>query len=271
MIKILSCAVFVAVAVCRPAFAGDTGNLTNELMTLVAQVRTDIQSGKRTEADLSGDLKQFDALLAKHKGEKTDIAAQTLFMKAQLYSEVIGDTNKADAVMNQLKTDYAGTAFVTRIVNMEQVEATAKKAKDALAIGTQFPDFNVKDLAGKPLSVANYKGKIVLVDFWATWCGPCRMEMPNVQEAYQKYHDKGFEIVGVSLDSDGQKLGDFLKENKMPWPQYFDGQQWENKLAVKYGIDSIPMNFLLDGNGKIIGKSLRGDELISMVATAVAK
>lgn len=271
MKKILLFAVFAAVTLCRPVFAADTGNITNELKTLITQVHTDIQSGKQTEAGLSNDLKQFDVLLAEHKGEKTDILAQTLYMKMQLYAEVIGDTNKADALMNQLKTDYAGTAFVTTIEKMEETEANAQKAQAALAIGTKFPDFDEKDVTGKPLSVGNYKGKIVLVDFWATWCGPCRMEMPSVQEAYQKYHDQGFEIIGVSLDSDQQKLQDFLKENNMPWPQYFDGQQWNNKLAVKYGIDSIPMNYLLDGNGKIIGKSLRGEELISMVGTAVAK
>src|SRR5579862_9559677 len=88
MKRILLFAVVIAVAVCRPALAGDTGNLTNELMTLVAQVRTDIQSGKRTEAELSGDLKQFDALLAQHQGVKTDAMARVLYMKAQLYSEV---------------------------------------------------------------------------------------------------------------------------------------------------------------------------------------
>ena len=271
MKKTILFAVVAAVALCRPVFADDSGNPTNELMTLVAQVRTDVQSGKRTEAELSGDLKQFDALLAEHKGEKTDIVAQILYMKAQLYSEVIGDTNKADALMTQLKRDYAGTAFVTTIEKLETAEASAKKVQNALAIGTQFPDFNEKDVTGKPLSIASYKGKIVLVDFWATWCGPCVMEMPNVQQAYQKYHDKGFEIIGVSLDIDQQALSNFLKKNNMPWPQYFDGQQWNNKLAVKYGIEAIPMNYLLDGNGKIIGKDLRGEELINMVATAAAK
>jgi thiol-disulfide isomerase/thioredoxin len=271
MKKILFLAVLLAVTAGRPALATDTGNITNQLKTLVAQINTDIQSGKRTEAGLSDDLKQFDVLLAEHKGEKTDLLPQILYMKATLYSEVIGDTNKADALMNQMKKDYSGTAFVAMVEKQEQMEAGVKKIQDALAVGTQFPGFDEKDVTGKPLSVAGYKGKVVLVDFWATWCGPCRMEMPNVQNAYQKYHDKGFEIIGVSLDSDQQKLLDYIKENNMPWPQFFDGQGWSNKLAVKYGIQAIPMNFLLDGNGKIIGKSLRGEELADMVAAAVAK
>ena len=141
----------------------------------------------------------------------------------------------------------------------------------SLVVGAKFPDFNEKDVAGKPISIANDKGKVVLVDFWATWCGPCRAELPNVLATYNKYHDKGFEIVGISLDQDQAKLADFTKSMNMPWPQIFDGQGWQNKLAVKYGIESIPATFLLDGEGKIIGRDLRGEELPAAVAKALAK
>ena len=107
--------------------------------------------------------------------------------------------------------------------------------------------------------MANFKGKVVMVDFWATWCGPCVGEVPNVVAAYKKYHDKGFEIIGVSLDRDGDldKMKSFTKDKEMPWPQYFDGGFWTNKLAVKYGINSIPATFLLDGSGIIIAKNAR--------------
>ena len=125
-------------------------------------------------------------------------------------------------------------------------------------------------MAGQPFSIASHKGKVVLVDFWATWCGPCRAELPNVIAAYQKYHAKGFDIVGVSLDEDKPQLLSFIKDQNMTWPQYFDGQRWENKLAVKYGIQSIPATFLLDGEGKIIGKNLRGDALEQALASALA-
>jgi len=124
-------------------------------------------------------------------------------------------------------------------------------------------------LEGKPLSIANFKGKVVLIDFWATWCPPCRAEIPNVVATYQKYHDKGFEIIGVSLDEDKAKLIDFTKDQNMTWQQFFDGQGWSNKLAVKYGIQSIPATFLLDGDGNIIGKDLRGDDLTQAVAKAL--
>lgn len=140
-----------------------------------------------------------------------------------------------------------------------------------LAAGASFPDFNEKDLDGKPLSVANYKGKIVLIDFWATWCGPCVHEMPNVLKTYEKYHDKGFEIIGISLDKDKEKLVAFLKSNNVQWPQYFDGNGWQNKLAVQYGVHSIPSTYLLDREGKIIAKKLRGEALDAAVGKALAE
>jgi thiol-disulfide isomerase/thioredoxin len=270
MKKIILFYLFAAALLCQSVLAQDASNPTNQLHALVLKVRTDIQSGKRTEAELSDDIKQFDALLAEHKGEKTDAMAAVLYMKAQLYSEVIGDTAKADALIKQLKNDYSGTQFVDRLEEQDAREAESKKIQDSLAEGAQFPDFNEKDVMGQPLSIANYKGKVVMIDFWATWCGPCRGEIPNVVATYQKYHDKGFEIIGVSLDSDQQRMLSYTKENNMTWQQYFDGQGWNNKLAVKYGIESIPMTFLLDGNGKIIGKDLRGQELTDMVANAVA-
>jgi thiol-disulfide isomerase/thioredoxin len=154
---------------------------------------------------------------------------------------------------------------------MKQRQMEAQKIQAALAVGVKFPDFNEKDTAGKPLSIANYNGKVVLIDFWATWCGPCRAELPNVIATYKKYHNQGFEIIGISLDQDQAKLTGFTKDMNMTWPQYFDGQSWQNKLAVKYGIESIPATFLLDGNGKIIGRDLRGDELTQAVAKALGK
>jgi peroxiredoxin len=143
----------------------------------------------------------------------------------------------------------------------QEMKKNQQEAELKLAIGKVFPDFDEKDLANKPLSVGNYKGKVVLVDFWATWCGPCVGELPNVLKTYEKYHSKGFEIVGISLDSDKTKLTSFMETKKMTWQQYFDGKGWGNKLAGKYGVGSIPATFLLDREGKIIAKNLRGEAL----------
>jgi thiol-disulfide isomerase/thioredoxin len=195
-------------------------------------------------------------------------------MKAMLYLQVFQNTDQGVAMIKQLKTDYPDTKFAKNadnILAMIAKQAEAKKVQSALAVGSKLPDFDEKDLAGNPLSIASHKGKIVMIDFWATWCPPCRAELPNVIATYQKHHTEGFDIIGVSLDEDRAKLDAFLKKQDMTWPQFFDGKGWSNKLAVKYGIESIPATFLLDGDGNIIGKDLRGDDLEAAVAKAVAK
>jgi peroxiredoxin len=95
--------------------------------------------------------------------------------------------------------------------------------------------------------------------------------LPNVIKTYEAYHGKGFEVIGISLDKEQEKMASFTKEKNMAWPQYFDGLVWQNKLAVKYGINSIPATFLLDGQGTIIGKDLRGEDLENAVTKALAK
>jgi thiol-disulfide isomerase/thioredoxin len=248
-----------------------TADAAIELKALVTKVRADLDAGKKTEAELADDLKQFDVLLAEHQGEKTDAVANIVYMKAMLYDQVFNEPAKAAELVKQLKIDFQGTEFVATLEKREAAAAAAKKMRASLVVGAIFPDFNEKDVAGKPMSIANDKGKVVLVDFWATWCGPCRAELPNVLGTYNKYHDKGFEIIGISLDQDQARLADFTKSMNMTWPQIFDGQGWQNKLAVKYGIESIPATFLLDGEGKIIGRDLRGEDLPAAVAKALAK
>jgi len=255
------------------AFAEASGAET-ELKDLVTKVQEKLQDGKKTEADLAGELKQFDALLAKHKDEKTDEVAQILYMKGLLYMQVFDKPEKAEELIKQLKQDFPDTKqgqHADEVLDSLKKQAEAKKIQAGLIEGAQFPSFEEQDVAGKPLSVAAYKGKVVLIDFWATWCPPCRGELPNVQKTYEKHHGKGFEIIGVSLDQDKQKLTSFTEDKKMAWQQFFDGKGWGNKLAVKYGIQSIPATYLLDGQGKIIGKDLRGEALEEAVSKALAK
>jgi thiol-disulfide isomerase/thioredoxin len=130
-------------------------------------------------------------------------------------------------------------------------------------------DLKYTAVDGTAVDLSKMRGKVVLIDFWATWCPPCRGEVPNVVAAYTKYHDKGFEIAGVSLDQDKSALLAFTKEHGMVWPQYFDGKGWQNEVSGHFGIHSIPAMWLVGKDGKIITTNARED-LAGQVEKALA-
>ncbi len=272
--SLLASALLVALP-CSPLLrAADKGDLKADLAALVDKIKAKLATGATSEDQFTDELKGFDAILTAHKDEKTDEASEVLAMEAGLYIEVFHDADKGIVLVKRIKTDFPETALgrqADEIIGGLEKQAAGERIQRSLAVGSPFPDFSEKDTDGHALSVANYKGKVVLVDFWATWCGPCLAELPNVVKTYQQLHDKGFEIIGVSLDreGDGDKLAAFTKEHQMAWPQFFDGLYWGNKLAVKYGVNSIPNTFLLDREGKIIGKDLRGDALSAAVIKAL--
>lgn len=251
-----------------PSVPAESG-ITAEFKEIFEKIGAKLKAGQTNEAALTSEIAEIDALLAKYSKEKTDEVAMVALMKARLYLEVFDDTEKGIALLKAIKTGYPESNLAANIDRaVESIEKQAATA-NLLAVGKLFPNFSEKDLDGKPLALADYKGKIVLIDFWATWCGPCVDELPNVIAAYEKYHGKGFEIIGISLDQSRDALTTFIKEKNLKWANYFDGLGWKNKLGQEYGIQSIPATFLLDGEGKIIARDLRGPALEQKLASLI--
>ena len=158
-----------------------------------------------------------------------------------------------------------------RLGNTELASEYQLKVDPSLGwVGQVLPDFSAAvDLDGKPISLADYRGKVVLLDFWAVWCGPCLGEIPRIKAVYEKYHDQGFDVIGVSLDEDEAALRAYIKENEMPWRQVFDGQKWSGHLVEQYGVRGIPAPFLIDREGKVISVKARGSLLDELVEAEI--
>jgi thiol-disulfide isomerase/thioredoxin len=234
-----------------------------ELEQLVAGISAKMKAaqGELTAAQLSAELAQFDAIVKKYPDAKPEERAGVMWAKTLLYLQVLEDYEQAAALVRRMKTDFPTTEFATKsdeILAAIEKDRKAAELRKSLVEGAAFPGIEGKALDGAAVSTAALKGKIVLVDFWATWCPPCRDEIPRVLAAYEKYHAKGFEVLAVSLDQNEADLRKFVEEKKLPWPQIYEGA---DAIAEKFGIESIPSTYLLGADGKIIAVGLRGEAL----------
>ncbi|MDG1892056.1 MAG: TlpA disulfide reductase family protein [Verrucomicrobiota bacterium] len=152
----------------------------------------------------------------------------------------------------------------------EQIKAAARELLVKMnRLGSSL-DIKFTAIDGREIDLQKMKGKVVLIDFWATWCGPCVAELPNVKAAYERLHPKGFEILGISFDNTKGKLTSFVKKQAMAWPQFFDGQGWQNQFGQRFGISSIPTMWLVNKKGELVDMSARAN-LIEKVERLLAE
>lgn len=199
-----------------------------------------------------------------------------LLVETKLTGEISGEKVTENTRYSALQPNAAAPAGMEKFVppsGFRQVTVDEAEAYfDYRLKPGSFPHaFSVRDIGNKPHSIAAYKGKVLLLDFWATWCGPCVEEMPNVLAAYRKHRKAGFEVLGISLDEDRPSLVDFVKTNHIPWPQTYSGKGWQDSLVAKYRVKAIPFTLLIGRDGKIAAVNPRGEELESAVAAALKR
>lgn len=245
---------------------------TAELQSIAA----DKEAPENIRADAGLVLLQIASL--EFDNTRTEAAAKSLSAAINKFLETHPEDARAPALrlteaqaLEAFDPARARTLYDEAAKNEDpEISTAAKDAIKLMALRDKPLELSFTAVDGSKVDLASLRGKVVLVDFWATWCAPCVEEVPAVVEAYGKFKDKGFEIVGISLDSDKAALEEFTTKNKMTWPQYFDGKGWENEMAKRFGIQSVPTMWLLDREGKLADPAPRG-RLMEAVEKALAK
>ena len=195
------------------------------------------------------------------------------FIRKHANSYVSLDMLESEARVIQYPDDFEGSYILlsSHLKNTPEGRLMGERAMLAVkyAIGKPALDFSQVDSKGNNVSLASLKGKYILIDFWASWCGPCRTEYPYLKEAYKQFKNKGFEIVGVSLDNDKSAWLNAIRDNSFMWPELCDLKGRKNEVALAYGVTGIPANFLIDPAGNIIAKNMYGDDLINKLCEVI--
>jgi thiol-disulfide isomerase/thioredoxin len=195
---------------------------------------------------------RINEYIVKYIGDNTSSVLAPYLAVSNLLN--VFTANQIDSTLTTFSKDIKDSKY---IVVMQEKSAKMR----ATEVGAVAPLFTQNDPEGNPISLESFRGNYLLIDFWASWCGPCRKENPNVVAAYNKYNDMGFDILGVSLDDNGEKWIAAIDKDGLTWSQVGDLKGWANEVGQLYGVNSIPHSILLDKDGVIIAKNLRGKEL----------
>lgn len=234
------------------------------------------------QAQMQGDTaaiskirKEYEPLQEENKKLTTEFVKNnpnayfSVIVLRTVYGQVENDEFKKlfDGLDAEVKKTKEGKELEDAIKKMDEQEKAAK----AVSVGSVAPGFSAQTPDGKNLSLKESMGKVTIIDFWASWCGPCRRENPNVVAMYNELHSKGLNIIGVSLDDNADKWKEAIASDKLTWNHVSNLKKWDDPIAKQYGVQSIPATFILDANGNIVAKDLRGAELKAKVEELLAK